>query len=588
MSSIIAGTLEVQSSANFLDLENLKVDHLKVNGGDKPSAYVKFDFKDGAGNTVDLESAEFNGKKTTLQLFNANLDLDQVTVTEGSKGYINFKEGTDQTGTVGVVKVNQNAKFDVITEKANSKTTIDSITLEENSTFGGGGDKLLTNNATINVTDITVNGDAQISKVGGLLTNTTLSIDKMEVNKGTLTVASTQKIAGKEFDLTVNEGAKVDIQFSVDAQAFNVYANTLVADSVKVAQTGENTNATVYVGSDLNTKVAREIVNDIHAAVSMDKDYAYEVADGDIYGAIRGKGDTYTQAKNANLTGLGSVTALSTMTWLHEMNSLNKRMGELRDAPQGVGSWVRLYGSEMEYGVQNVQSKNTTIQVGSDISVGDWKVGLAANYTDGESSYDNGSADSKNYGIAIYGSWLAPCGGYLDLIAKYSRLDHDYAMGNMKGNYDNNALNLSVETGYRFEFMEDRVFVEPQLELAYGHISGADYMASNDVRVDLDSYTSFTGRLGVRTGFKFPDNKGSVYARVSGVYDFDGEIDYKASKGDMYDNFHEDLGGAWVEYGIGANFNWTENTYTYVDLERTSGGEVRENYRWNIGLRHVF
>lgn len=53
-------------------------------------------------------------------------------------------------------------------------------------------------------------------------------------------------------------------------------------------------------------------------------------------------------------------------------------------------------------------------------------------------------------------------------------------------------------------------------------------------------------------------------------------------------SFKDDLGGAWIEYTVGANLNWTENTYTYIDLERTSGGEVRENYRWNIGLRHVW
>ena len=51
---------------------------------------------------------------------------------------------------------------------------------------------------------------------------------------------------------------------------------------------------------------------------------------------------------------------------------------------------------------------------------------------------------------------------------------------------------------------------------------------------------------------------------------------------------YEDLGGSWVEYGVGANFNLTDRTYTYVDLERNSGGEIKENWRWNVGLRHVF
>lgn len=40
--------------------------------------------------------------------------------------------------------------------------------------------------------------------------------------------------------------------------------------------------------------------------------------------------------------------------------------------------------------------------------------------------------------------------------------------------------------------------------------------------------------------------------------------------------------------GVGANFNWTKNTYTYVDFERTNGGDVKENYRWNVGIHHNF
>ena len=51
---------------------------------------------------------------------------------------------------------------------------------------------------------------------------------------------------------------------------------------------------------------------------------------------------------------------------------------------------------------------------------------------------------------------------------------------------------------------------------------------------------------------------------------------------------HDDIGGTWVEYGVGANFNFTPSTYGYVDFERTSGGEVSEDWRWNAGIRYVF
>lgn len=294
------------------------------------------------------------------------------------------------------------------------------------------------------------------------------------------------------------------------------------------------------------------------------------------------------ETKNTKLDALGSVSALSAMTLRHEMNSLSKRMGELRDAPAGVGTWARYYGSEMEYGAQNLTSKNNTIQIGSDYTVGDWKVGVAANYTDGESSYDNGSADNKNYGLAVYGTWFVPCGAYVDLIAKYSRMDNDFALNGMNGSYENNAFNVSAETGYRFEFMDGGLFVEPQVGVSYGRIMGDDFTAQNGVRVEQDDYDSLIGRVGVRTGFKFPKDKGLIYARVSGLYDFQGEMNATATSGSARNTIEEDLGGAWLELGVGANFNWTDNTYSYIDVERTNGGDVKENYRFNVGIRHTF
>ena len=294
------------------------------------------------------------------------------------------------------------------------------------------------------------------------------------------------------------------------------------------------------------------------------------------------------ETKNDKLEAFSSVTALSAFTLRHEMNSLSKRMGELRDAPAGVGAWVRGYGSEMEYGSQHVTEKNNSIQVGSDYTVGDWKVGAAFTYTDGESSYENGSAENKGYGLAVYGTWFIPCGAYVDLMAKYNRLDNDFALNGMNGSYDANAYGVSAETGYRFNFMDGGVYVEPQVGIAYSRMTGESFTASNGVTIEQDDYDSLIGRVGVRTGFKFPKDKGTIYARISGVYDFQGEVNGTATKEVARNTIEEDLGGAWLEMGVGANFNWTKNTYTYIDFERTNGGEVKENYRWNVGVRHTF
>lgn len=292
--------------------------------------------------------------------------------------------------------------------------------------------------------------------------------------------------------------------------------------------------------------------------------------------------------KNDKLDAFGSVVALSALTLRHEMNSLSKRMGELRDSPAGIGAWVRAYGSEMEYGAQDVTAKNNSIQMGSDYTLGDWKVGAAFTYTDGESSYANGTADNKGYGVAVYGTWFVPCGAYVDLMAKYNRLDNDFALNGMNGSYDANAYGVSAETGYRFNFMEGGVYVEPQVGIAYSRMTGESFIASNGVTIEQDDYDSLIGRVGVRTGFKFPKDKGTIYARVSGVYDFQGEVNGAATNGKAYNSIEEDLGGAWLEVGLGANFNWSKNAYTYIDLERTNGGEVKENYRWNVGVRYVY
>lgn len=317
------------------------------------------------------------------------------------------------------------------------------------------------------------------------------------------------------------------------------------------------------------------------------------IEEGDIKGQItrfvdaEGNVEEVHQESNSKLSTLSSVTALSTIQWRAEMNDLTKRMGELRDSPDGIGTWVRLYGSEQEYGEQSVTQKSATVQVGADYAVGDWVVGGAFSYTDGTTDYDGGSGDTQAYGFAVYGTWMAENGMFVDLIGKYSRLESDFDIRNMSSEAKNNAFSMSAEFGWRFD-LTNLVYVEPQAELTYGRIMGDDFRTSNDVKVAQDDYDSLIGRVGLRAGLKFPEKKGSIYARLSGVYDFQGESEASYSKDGLTETYRNDLGGGWMEYAVGANFNLTDRTYTYVDLEKTTGGEVTEKWRWNVGVRHVF
>lgn len=106
---------------------------------------------------------------------------------------------------------------------------------------------------------------------------------------------------------------------------------------------------------------------------------------------------------------------------------------------------------------------------------------------------------------------------------------------------------------------------------------------SNDSTYAYDAVDSFLGRVGVAFGMQCPNNKGNVYAHVSAVHEFLGDKAVTGGDGTVYSLDGKDT---WVEYGLGANFNVTPNTYLWADIERTSGGTLDEDYRATFGVRY--
>lgn len=453
----------------------------------------------------------------------------------------------------------------------------------------------VTDGAAWNMTADSFVNDITVSNNGAVVASdavSTVNIDTASISNGVLTLAGT--------GTSVNINTLSGTGGTVNAAA-TVADNVISSGSVNVAAVAEGASPALSVQL---TGVTADDISDASAAmeslsvISGDAASAVAVtttiAEGDINGAITStsapgsSAPTVSQQSNTKLGAYQSVDAISMTLLRHDLNNLSKRMGELRDAPQGVGTWARIYGSEQTYGAQNVKTKSTSVQVGADADVGSgWKVGGAFIYTNGSSDYASGDSDMDAYSVAAYGTWFGDNGLYADVIGKYTRMDTDYAMSNMTGDYSNNAFTLSVEGGWNIAFAE-RAFVEPQVEFSYGIVKGDDTTASNGVRLEQDDYETFTGRVGFRTGFKFPENKGLVYVRASAVYDFLGDLELTATKGTNSAYVKDDLGGFWVEYGVGANFNFTDRTYGYVDLERTSGAEVNENFRWNVGIRHTW
>lgn len=96
---------------------------------------------------------------------------------------------------------------------------------------------------------------------------------------------------------------------------------------------------------------------------------------------------------------------------------------------------------------------------------------------------------------------------------------------------------------------------------------------------------SFIGRAGFAAGLKCPNNKGDIYLHASAVHEFAGDAEITGGNGSVYKIDGDDT---WFEYGLGANFNLSKSAYVWADVQRTSGAELDEDWRVNLGVRYSF
>ena len=310
-----------------------------------------------------------------------------------------------------------------------------------------------------------------------------------------------------------------------------------------------------------------------------------------------GHGKTTVTSTNSVLGTLSEVASLGAMQWRAEMNHLQYRMGELRDqAGFGNGVWARAYQGKDKYGDQKVENEYLGFQAGYDHRLEGTNVilGGAVSFTHGDSKSRTGDGDNDALAFTAYGTWLHENGLFVDGTVKYAVLSNDVDMRAQNGDkvvrdkasYDTNAMSVSVEAGWRLP-VTSLAYVEPQVELMYGHVRSADYRW-DAYQVTAEGVDALVGRAGVMAGFSFPDKKGSVYMRASVLNDFKGEADTTFRYAGQKRVVSNDLGGSWYELGLGGNWNVTDSTYLYADFQYADGGEVDTPWRWSVGVRHAF
>ena len=433
-------------------------------------------------------------------------------------------------------------------------TTIKSQNNETNGVENIAINNLALNNGIINLDSSNLAGDDAVN------------IENLKGNGGTIntdSVSNKLSIENKAADtsLTVNGTKEV-----TDAIASGNADLQKLADVVK----SNGKSAADRVTSDANDIIGG---------------YSAEV---DSNGKVVAK--TIKTVENTTNRAISDMANISLMTWRQENNDMNKRLGELRDSKGEHGAWARMARGESKYGSQNVKNQYNYYQVGYDEKLStnpNWTVGVALTRTEGTSTFARGTGENKHTGLAIYGSYLSDNGSFVDLIAKYARMDNDYSTigaGVGDASYETNGYSLSAEYGKRFT-KDNGFWIEPQVELTYGTVGSVDYLTSKGARVHQDSVDSLVARLGFSLGKDI--KQGNVYVRASYLYDFDGETKATMS-GAGTASFEQDLGGGWWEVGVGTNLNLSEATHLYFDVEKTFGGNVATPWQWNAGVRWSF
>ena len=313
----------------------------------------------------------------------------------------------------------------------------------------------------------------------------------------------------------------------------------------------------------------------------------------------------YGDSETDMMRGAKSAMASSAMMWRAENDDMMKRLGEVKGDQEEAGLWAKYYTgkSEMDAQKANFKVDYNAYQIGYDKQIGnDWILGAAFSYNDGESKYQmGGKGDNSVASLSVYGTKKASNGTYLDLVTKVSRLDSDYTVYNdmqhkLDGDYDTWGTSFSAEYGKRFE-QKNGFYIDPSVQFTIGHLDGKSYKAASDfldaqgkaknMHVLQHSMNSVVGKVGLGLGQK--TEKANYFAKFAVAHEFCGDFntDFKAD-GEAGGNTNIDFGGTWCELEIGGGVQVSDNTMLYATYERSFGGDVKEKYRVDGGVRFSF
>ncbi len=313
-----------------------------------------------------------------------------------------------------------------------------------------------------------------------------------------------------------------------------------------------------------------------------------------------------TGEAEAALSGLAGHYAM----WYGYQTDLRKRLGEVRYGTQ-TGLWVRGFADKARLDglagtsfTQNLVGGSIGYDTLADVDeTYMWILGMQIRSGHADQSTNGrwgGYGDLTSVGGGLYSTWVHVDGWYLDAVATMDWYNHEIRAAMLDGTpvHDDRSsygIGASLEGGRKMDFAfsnegRDYWFLEPQLQLSWFWVRGGSFTSSNGMTIDQSDMASLTGRAGLVLGKKFTlDEKDGPryvqpYVKAGVNHEFLGEQRARLNGLDM----RSDLDGTRVYYGLGVDWQLSDDIRLYMQAEREHGENFTREYNMSAGLKWRF
>jgi len=320
---------------------------------------------------------------------------------------------------------------------------------------------------------------------------------------------------------------------------------------------------------------------------------------------------------------IGSIGALYEMapsvllTGFADLPTLEERIGH------GIGwsagsadqrgtisrGWARITDSrssatpEVSASGARYDSRSSSIQAGLDLLAfetagGFWTLGatVQAGHVSADISNAVGSAQlsGDSYGIGATATWYGDGGTYVDLQARYDRIEADFAegtVGQLASGVAFDQTTLGVEVGHRFALDGNRTLV-PQAQLTWAHLSGDAFTDSQSSLVGIGENERIVGRIGLAYEVEFDRADATQGGKSFEKLYVIGNVEHDFSAETSVDVAGAALGAqhaaTWGEVGLGGSVIWDDNKTFYAEglyRQALDGSGGNDGFAVSAGFR---